>query len=249
MRAAVLDATVRHRAAFDAYLQALDLGPTEVERQRIERGLATHGEALGRGWVTLGSAPLDAEKRVAGVRFAGRRTVGLAPGVHRVTARLDDHELAVDELRVRSAGSGATFDLSLVPLKTKGWSAPDPGTGPAEGDSGTLAWTLVGVGGAAIVTGVVMQVLAADAAAKADELVEPRGDLDEAARRQRCDDAISDKEGLDTAGLVLYGLGAASAITGVVLLLTADPDDADAALQLEAGPLERGAFVGLRGSF
>ncbi len=249
IRATVLEAMADNpRETFEAFLLASDLAPTDAERALIDAGLKEHGAALGYGWATVSSAPVRAAKRIAGQEFAGRRTIGLRPGAHRLEVVLDGYRQQAVEVVVDRAGQGVTETVELAKVTATGW--PRPVNVEPVDDNDTLGWALVGVGGGLVAAGVVMQVLAADASDVADSFAKPRDDFGDAVRRQRYDSAVGEMETLDTVGYVLYGLGAASAVTGVILLVSGDDVTSSSdTVQVRVGPSARGFSASVVGRF
>lgn len=104
--------------------------------------------------------------------------------------------------------------------------APPAGTGAAAGvtrpapepKSRTLEWVLIGGGAAVAATGAVFGVLALQASSDFDQLKEDGAD------RATLEDKKSTVDNNALAADVLIGVGAVSAIAGVILLLTGDDE-------------------------
>jgi len=161
--------------------------------------------------------------------------------------KLDEPQLAIDFYR-RYIGSPdadpqavqrATQRVQVLKAEQKKAEVPLPGPPPPEvaetSDAGTstqalTGWIAVGVGGALIGAGVTFGVLAND---KADRF----HDITEADRSGLRDEGQTQALTAD----ILFGVGAAAGITGVVLLLL----DAGEAQALRVAPTPGGALVGL----
>jgi hypothetical protein len=79
------------------------------------------------------------------VRGVGPLKVQLAPGRHRVVARLDGHTKAFKEIEVTATSGGQRFELVLTSSSA---------LGPSSGPFRTWKWALAGTAAAALVTGV-----------------------------------------------------------------------------------------------
>lgn len=225
-----LGPTEGEREAIEAALGAhgLALGLVWIEVRGAPAGVT----------VAIGDA------RVVG---GGPRTVALPVGVHDATAEVDGYRAARVALEARldaaaaplaaasgeasaSVGPGAVVTFTLaeeveapsVVVAPPGQDADGDALGGDGGDGGGGGvdgrWVLIGGGLGVVAVGVVTHVLAAGEASEADRWARPRDGVSESARRANYDAAVDAKGGLEAASWVLYGVGAAAAAVGVVLL-------------------------------
>lgn len=246
IRATVLERLDRPREAVEALLVARDLGPTEGEREAIEAALGAHGSALGLVWIEVRGAPAGVSVAIGDARVVGGgpRTVALPVGVHDATAEADGYRAARVALEARldaaaaplaaasgeasaRVGPGAVVTFTLAEeVEAPSVVVAPPGEdagGSALGGDGTGGgvdgrWVLIGGGLGVVAVGVVTHILAAGEASEADRWARPRDGVSESARRANYDAAVDAKGGLEAASWVLYGVGAAAAAVGVVLL-------------------------------
>lgn len=254
IRATLLAEAGRNEEAFNAYLQAADLDPTDDEKALVRSGLAQVGPRCtpGLGWAHVTTSVPGARVEVDGVMVDASRTIGLAAGTRRVRVQADGHAPLDVALSVE-AGAAAERHLVLeqiVPappedrqdIGTPEDAAPQVQTDLATAvlspdDPGTplLPWVLVGTGAAMAVTGGVMFGLATESDGLASSLADPSAGGSAADRKALYDDALSDLRTYEITGWVLTTAGLATAITGAVLLAVDGGDDAAPAATLAPG--------------
>ncbi|MFK7985415.1 MAG: tol-pal system YbgF family protein [Sandaracinaceae bacterium] len=159
-------------------------------------------------------------------------------------ANLEERLRAEDEERRAAAAqanapastatsSSATAQRSSAPAATESSSSPLPAVGGV----------LLGVGGLAIVGGIVMGVLAGDRGAEAEALcvngVCPEG----------AEGPVGDQASLALGADILWIGGAALAATGLTLLIIGLTSDDSESVALRAGPTLGGARLELAGAF
>lgn len=230
IRAIILEKLHRKQDAFLSYLLAADLAPSDDERALIGAGLGRLGVDLDVGWLDVGAAPAEATLFVDGTAFSGPRNVGLPSGEHELVVQHDGFTTHRETVVV-TAGARTTASVMLAPAvapsveslddnATKG-VVPLP---PPPDEPSSVGWWLLGGGAAVLVAGVITHVAAVDAASEADAWSAPRPGVSSAARKARYDAAVAQKDGLEAATWICYGLGAAAVATGVVLVLLEGPD-------------------------
>jgi hypothetical protein len=155
------------------------------------------------------------------------------PGDHELAASADGYKKSDESF---SIVSGETKDVSVTLVAAPGEKAAGGDTGGDDdgGDSimPILGWTAIGIGGAGLVLGGIMGVLA----------IGKHGDLEEACSEGACPDEQSDTldsyRTFGTVSTIGFIVGGVFAAGGVVLLLTAPSSDgADTAgdLSIEVG--------------
>jgi hypothetical protein len=241
--------------ALAAYLQAVDLDPQPEEQKRIDAELSTAGAACDPqlGWVRVSVRPEGASVTVAGLSFVAPRTLALPQGLYPVGIVAEGHAELSTSVEVESGRKTLSSHAlaELEPPPEVATVSPTGGDGVAvQGEQGVLdgaeplppeqvvlneasdaswrgwvPWTVLGVGVAAAAAGGGMTAWAADAADEANRYDSPMDGLTDAERKARYDEATSSVEARSLASYVLYGVGAAAIVTGVVL--AALPGDAD----------------------
>jgi tetratricopeptide (TPR) repeat protein len=247
IRATILSAMNRTRKAFEAYLVAADLNPVPDELQLIDAGLAQTGAALTppMGWTSFKTTPTGAKVALGEGSFKAPRTVGLPAGQHYFNISAVGHVGTAGNVTV-NAGRGSNLSFALAaaqrqeavvrtspvvearpsPPRTTAAAVPSAAaTKAAAGPGHTLSYTLMGVGGGAMIGGIVSYVGALNAIGKANEAT------NEADYNKFNDEAASSQ----AMAFGLLGVGAAVLGYGVWSFLDA-PDDASTA-QWQATPL------------
>ena len=107
------------------------------------------------------------------------------------------------------------------------------------------AWLLVGVGAGALVGGGVMHGFAFSAKSDADALALPDDTLNDADRQRRYNNAADDAESNETTAFILYGVGAAALLGGVIWLAS---DDTDSSSSVHVAPVLSPSGMGLSAS-
>lgn len=148
-------------------------------------------------------------------------------------------EARIAELEARAAAPPAPAPAPAPNAAPEVRRGQEEGAGPP-----LLAWTLVGVGTAGLVTGITTSVLVT----REQDLVD-----------RHCEDKLCDETGLEAAerghtllwiNAAAYGLGAAALGTGLALLLTRESEEAPRrAPAVRAGVVPGGGFVGYGGRF
>ena len=252
IRATILGGQGRHREAFAALLVALDLEPTAEEQELIRRGLAEHGPACTPplGWARFAVEPADARITVAGVAVPVGSAFGIAEGTHDVRVEREDYEPLDRVLAIRAGGeTTAAFTVARLPDpaavdgtvaagRDLGMEAVPPAAEPVVVATGERSWArkklaswiLIGSGAALLGVGAGMHVWALDAADETTRYSGPIVGMTDEDRQRRYDQANDDMKLRGTLAYVFYGVGAAAAVTGVVLLfIDTDRSGSDAA--------------------
>jgi hypothetical protein len=87
-----------------------------------------------------------------------------------------------------------------------------------------IPWVLIGGGAAVALGGLGLNIWALDTASERDSYAQPASGQSEEERRELYEAAHSRAEDEATAAYILYGVGGASIVAGVVLLLLPDED-------------------------
>lgn len=224
--------------AIAALEQYLDRAAPDDEHQANARArLASLRERMASTGIMVVGAPEGATIVVDGEphsRTPRPDPIRLSPGSHQIELRLEGYE---DFQAVVVVPAGQTVEVRAEMVAGTGGGSSNMAAAPDEGGSSLLPFVLMGTGGAAILGGAVVGVLALGAAADAPSSM---GDEADSAR------------GLALVADVLFALGAAAAGTGLVLLLLEDggteraPGVAALEITPVVGPGSAGAFVGGR---
>jgi hypothetical protein len=249
--AIILGEAGQTRQAFERALIARSLEPTGDERKLIDEYLARYGERLGLGWAAVEVTPASAQVTIGDVTFEGGRTIGLSAGRHAVKVTAPGYqERTVDA--TATAGALVPIIVALVAEAPAAPPEPPPGATPGAPDAiaapalpppagrGGLGDAGLGlmIGGAVMVIGGIPATVWAlgrakdsegPAAVLGDAQANPGlvPDVEVSAARASYDAARDD---IDTGNIlagVLYGVGGAALIAGVVLFLLDDPVPAD----------------------
>ena len=264
LRADFLAELKRPCKAFEMYLVAYDLDPTDKERADVLKGLGGSGAACkpGYGWALVDVTPESASVQLAQTAVPVGRTVGIAAGARAITAEAPGHASLRAGILVH-AGKPALASFDLAPVTREAISpAPAPKPPPEDLPSAVveeparsspgnaLAWVLLGTGGAAAGAGVALHMAAMSSADDADRYrVRPEDGvidgiyLTEAERARRYEGAESDATLRRILAFSAYGLGAGLVTTGAVMLLSGSKDDPEPA-SFRISPL---ALPGARG--
>ena len=238
LRATVLERLGQHRAAFEALLLAADLRPLDEERERIQAGLAKHGQAADPqlGWVWVRAAPPNASIAIGDVTVPQTRTVGVSVGTHALTLSAPDYETAKLAIVVE-AGKRRDVDLALsrveepVPLDTDGLPGPAPvvQVTPADDETSTpvLPWVLVGSGALLLGGGAGLHVWSFATGEEANKYANPSA-ADEEAWNKTYKSKWNDADNQLYAAIACYATGGVALVTGVVLFFVGDDDEKEA---------------------
>ena len=259
VRATILEAMGRPCEAFELLLTANDLDPKPAEAVQISDGLARHGKACapGFGWARVRVVPIDAALLISGVPVIPGRTIGLRALRHPVEVEASGRTPLRTVLDVRP-GEEATASYELIATQTRARVSPPISNASvldAEegGPSGSvLRWALVGSGGALLLGGAGMTLLALDAKDEADGYASAGSGsgLDDEERERRYGEANDRVKTRATVSYLLYGAGAAAVATGIVLLTTSSDEPGDrAGMRLQPIPLPHGAGLVLVGAY
>ena len=200
-------AGLRARAA-NAFTRAVNLGELSTEElDETSRRLSQLVPTLGK---LVLSAPKGAEARVGDERARVPGALYVEPGTHTLTVRLPSGKTEREELTL-GAGETRNLDFEEEPVKP---AVEKPMPAPVERDTTSsntprvLGWVAIGVGAAAIGTGVFLNVRGASE----NQTFEDSGRQNLGARESAID--------LRTGAFVAYGVGAAFGALGAVLLLS-----------------------------
>ncbi len=211
-----------------------------LERARVFVGDFTFGPAPAGSVVDVDGVPTEAQGALEGTP-----SVALAVGAHEVVLRAPDGRVARAQVTVHGGEHGAlALALPDEPAPALGDPArtadASPGPGP-EADAAAPStpdvigsWVLIGLGGAAVVTGTVLLVLGADDASFVARAPAGTEWADLAARYDRA-------APLQIAGGITLGVGVAAAAAGLVWRMVGGSERA----QLSLGP----GGLSLRGTF
>jgi hypothetical protein len=225
IRASVLERIGRAGEAFDVYLLALDMDPTEAERDLALKGLERTGKDCKpqRGWGRVASTPVPAEVEAGDVRFTTPRTIGFEAGVVSLRATARGRVPVTQRLTILAGQANPiAFTLEETLAVTPRVTPLSVATTPLvdRGKPGRVAgWVLVGSGGAMLATAIGMHLWALSAARDADRYAKPDASLAEDVRGERYDSAKSRMSRRATLAYVFYGAGVAATVTGAVLLI------------------------------
>ncbi len=208
-------AAKRHGLALDAFESYLGQGGDDVREARREEVLVEVERLRKMVGMAEIHAPDGATVFVDGVVRGEAPVLGKLPvaaGVtHTVWAVMDGSKLPQKVFKV-TGGDTVTVDLDVKVEKE-----PEP-IDPEESDDGssgmiTIGWVAVGVGGALLIGGAITGGMALNL----------DSDLDNDCENEHClDGRQSDIDKLNTLSLttdILMGVGAAAAVTGIVLLI------------------------------
>ena len=254
IRATLLGEIGRHRDAFEAYLVASELEPTDDERRLIDEGLAAHGAACvpPLGWARVQVSPAGTAVQLSGTTVKPPRIVGLSAGSHDVRLAAKGYEEQMLSLDVRTGKETvAQFMLGRPVPKPEVVATPVSTTPPTavEKSPPVVPWVLVGSGAAVALGGLGINLWALDAAATRDSYATPgAGGLSETERQTKYEAAQKDAETRAVVSYVMYGVGGATVVAGVVLLLLPE-DDVPSAVRATPFLSSDTAGFALSGSF
>jgi hypothetical protein len=218
---------VKAVATFEKYLE---MRPSAPDREAVEQKI-----------LELESLPatlaVDSDPQGASVRIDGQDTgkvtpaeFELLPGEHEVTLLVNGEEKVTEkvtaqfgtrhEMRVELGAEDLVDPFAAEPTAAEEAPAEEP---VDERESSVVPWVVIGVGGAAIATGVVLGVLT----------LGERSDFED----NPTHDGADTGERLALFTDVAFGVGAVAVVTGVVLLLTEEEggEQAASALQVAGG--------------
>jgi tetratricopeptide (TPR) repeat protein len=200
-------------AAADAYETALELGGLDDRLARASSDrLAKLKNQLGRLSVR---APLGASVSVAhAVERSIPTRIHLDPGEHEVTVRHADGSERRETIAIEVGSEReVSFPEPVARTTPEEPPAPEPPVEPEDPAMPIAGWTLIGVGGAALVAMAVTGGLTLDRVSSYDEGGNVNQELYHEAIRLR------------TATNALLGIGAGLAATGLVIVLVAELDE------------------------
>ncbi|NUN16341.1 MAG: hypothetical protein HUU55_22160 [Myxococcales bacterium] len=240
--ALVLEAIGNHKEAFAKYLLALSLDATEEELRLIQLGLKQESVACKppMGWVLLRSDP-QAEVEIYQRRIPSSRWIGLPAGQHQMVIIKDGYEAETATITV-VAGQSKCMKVSLLAAAKTNSVLPESAPSAIPG---YLPWVMVGSGVAVALGGAGLHAWAMDAADERNQYASPIPGLNDAERYDKYVLAHDQAEERAMAAYILYGIGAASVVTGIVLF--ALPQDTEATSQLM--PLVLPDRIGAMGRF
>ncbi|GMV41678.1 MAG: hypothetical protein AMXMBFR64_33940 [Myxococcales bacterium] len=236
LRATILAGQGRHAEVVAAALQAADLDPTFEEMALVEEHLRRSAAATvpPLGWARLQTTPAGATLTVGGHRLTAPRTIALSEPIE-VVAEAPGHAPSTTRVTPRPGAEVSTL-IALAQAPQEPRPAPVVAGKPAPPSPRVLEWTLIGAGGAMIAAAVGLHVAALDASEDAGRYAAPVTGMTDEERRSRWEDADSSMRAYGYSAYALYGVGAASAITGVALFFaTGDDDTAVAPLATPGG--------------
>lgn len=261
IRATILQGLERNRESFEAYLLAADLNPVPDELQLIDQGLAATGGSLSpaMGWVNFKTTPVGARVALGEGSFKAPRTVGLPAGQHFFNIQSPGFVGTQGNVSV-SAGRGSNLSFALAAEQRQQavvQTAPVPVTPPAAPaapaaapapvttakplpqKSNAMAYSMMSIGGAALIGGGVsyMQALAKvkDAEATADP--------------DKYNSLVAEADSSQTTAWILIGVGAGALGYGVIDLISSPDGEATAKVNATAVPLSGGGALVVSGRF
>jgi len=204
-------------AMFEQYLQQAPSAPDAADiRARIQRYRSRGGR------LRIYSNPSGAAVTLDGQRINGMTPmeVDVSPGRHAVAIEMQGYQMALEEFNM-SGGAGHTVNVSLIPVAGAQQPSAYPSTTQPQTEQGgrwrvtTPVWVMIGVTGAALITGIVTGSLA---------LVD-QGDFDDRIDQEGVTgDNRSSLQDLGDSGTVKalvadisFGVAGAAAITGLIL--------------------------------
>src|SRR5262249_2531632 len=146
----------------------------------------------------------------------------------------------------KPAASPATAAAATTPVAPPPTTTTPPPSEPSGGKNKVLAYSLLGVGGAGILTGTITGILA----------LSKKGSLE--CPDNHCPPSEHDKldsaKTMATVSTIGFSVGLVSAAAGVVLLMTSGSSEAPPATSAQLGPLRAEPWLGdralgVRGSF
>ncbi len=218
------------RDAFSACLLALDLDPTDEEHTAIAARILNLGPTLDppMGWLRVEVRPARATLRLEGREIPAGRTLGVQAGAWTLRVDADGYDPLERTVRV-PPGAGVTVEIqleetpsSVAPLPPPVRPAPAP---PATTESvqpeqtgGTRVWpwVLIGSGAALVGGGVGMTLWARSALDDANRYAQPVAGMTVQQRKKAYDSANTDYKNRIIGSYVLYGVGAAAVVGGIV---------------------------------
>lgn len=139
-------------------------------------------------------------------------------GTHQLVATLEEHKQYTDNA-IELVG-GEDTRVRIPALQS---DAPPPLS------AGKIAgWTSVGVGSALVLTGAALHIVAATQRAQISDPDRDDNGFVSSVTRAQAFDLKQTSDDLDTAGVVTLSIGSAALVTGLVLVLLNDPDEAPA---------------------
>jgi len=177
----------------------------------------------------------------------------LPPGVHVVEVTANGYEKMVRSVEVRPDET-ASVSVALKALPSAVARAPVQGPPPVEGEAGRgevrpWPWVAIGTGAAAVGVGVLMSVLAHQEREKVSGATRD-GDVVTGIAMQAASSHVDRAKTYDKVGYVMYGIGGAAVVTGVVLAVTQPKADArEAAASVGASPVPGGLAFSVAGRF
>ena len=260
IRATILQGLERNQEAFEAYLVAADLNPVPDELQLIDQGLAATGASLSppMGWVSFKTTPAGARVSLGEGSFKAPRTAGLPAGQHFFNIQSAGFVGTQGNVSV-SAGRGSNLSFALATEQRQQavvqtaptqvtqapaaaapvQPAPLTTAGALPEKSQALAYSMMSLGGAAILGGAVVL---SGVQSKVD-------DAQTANDQTPYDSLLAEAESSQLMAFSLMGVGAGAVTYGIYDMMSA-PEGADTAQwNATAVPIYGGGAVVLSGSF
>jgi len=244
------------REAMELFQRYLSERPDAPDRAAIESRIASYRSRPGR--LRIVTNPPGATVTLDGARVNGATPmdVNVQSGQHAVAVQLEGYQMVLQEFNMPPAGSH-TVQANLVPVGGAVATTPTPGPGgqvvvqQRRWHMTTPVWVMVGVTGAALVTGTVTGALAMADQGEFDDL---RDDQD--TERSELEDLRDSGETKALVADISFGVAAAAAITGIVLFFVQNRRGAQTAEGEDSTPIainplitEEGGGVQIGGRF
>lgn len=169
----------RYEEAVRLFEEYLREAPSAPDAADIRARIQAHRSRGGR--LRIYSNPAGAAVTLDGQRLSGftPMEVNVSPGRHAVALELRDYQMGLEEFNV-SQGGGYTVNIALVPLggsqvATDPYSTTEPTTSDGDWRVSASVWAMIGVTGAALITGIVTGALALSDQGSFDDQIEQDG--------------------------------------------------------------------------
>lgn len=228
--ATILEELDRPREAFEHLLVAWELGPVEAQRPAIEEAFTRVGAGASPQlcWARLEVAPPGARVTVDGAAAPVGRVFGVEAGAREIAISAPGHLTQTHRVEL-APGPLAQLSYTLEPAPPEPPEpepvapAPDPEpviavVEPAEPESPTAGWVLVGTGAALAVAGGALVGLAHAEADAANGCRQPGGGATDEVRLRCYEDASDRAELFQIAGWASAATGLVVGLTGVILV-------------------------------
>lgn len=237
IRAQILARNEMYKEAFESYLIAYDLDPTDEEKKLIEEGLSATCAKVNPslGWFKIEVEPSNSTIHLDGAQISSSRTIGLPEGDYNIHVSAEGRNSQEVNITVESC-SGGFMRFYLKEQSSDEIRKPEIVFHRQERHKKPQwQWAIIGGGAALLGGGLGLHLWAIDGASIANRYAKPIDSLSDQERKSLYDNASSKAKVRAISAYTLYGIGGFAIITGTVLLLIHHKTTSLSALPIEDG--------------